>query len=83
MSLSQAASSSSGILSHLLTVISVCVLGGLLIAMRWGVKRLRTLLSDVTGPWLWVGRILDGVLVLAFALFIVGVALVIFSLATR
>ena len=79
MILSQAASPSSGIVSHLLTVVTVCILVGLLIAVRWGITRLRALLSEVTGPWRWIARIAEGALVLAFALIVLSVAIGIFS----
>ncbi|MEU4455276.1 hypothetical protein AB0F44_28360 [Nocardioides sp. NPDC023903] len=80
MHLSQADSSSTGIVSFLLAAIWVCVLIGILIAMRWGIKRLDTLLSGATGPWAWGGGILLVALRLAFVLCVLGVSALIFSL---
>ena len=80
MHLSQADSSSAGIVSFLLAAIWVCVLIGILIAMRWGIKRLDTLLSDATGVWAWAGGTLLVVLRLGLVLYVLGVSALIFSL---
>jgi len=64
----------------LLGLVTACALVGLLFAMRWGVKRLRALLSDVAGRWRPVARVLEGALVLAFALYVVSLSIGIFSM---
>ncbi|OIJ25242.1 hypothetical protein [Nocardioides luteus] len=80
MHLSQAASPSTGAVSFLLAGIWVCVLIGILVAIRWSIKRLDALLADATGAWAWVGGILLAALRLVFVMYVLGVSALIFSL---
>ena len=72
---------SSAVLSVLLLVINVCVFVGLVLVVRWSIRRLRKLLLEGTGPWRWVGIILLGSVALVIGLYLGVVAVGFLSLA--
>ncbi|MFD7075843.1 hypothetical protein ACFV9G_16665 [Nocardioides sp. NPDC059952] len=80
MILSQAGSLTSGVISHVLAVVAVCVLIGLVLVMRLGIRELRRLLLERTGPWRWVGIILLGTVVLAIGAYVGIVVIGVLSL---
>ncbi|MFJ2759665.1 hypothetical protein ACIO3S_28980 [Nocardioides sp. NPDC087217] len=70
MILSQAGSLSSSVISHILFAVAVCVLIGLVLVLRLGIRGLRKLLLERTGPWRWVGIILLGTVVLVIGAYV-------------
>ena len=72
---------SSAVLSVLLLVINVCVFVGLVLVVRWSIRRLLKLLLEGTGPWRWVGIILLGSVAVVIGLYLGVVAFGFLSLA--
>ena len=72
---------SSAVLSVLLLVINVCVVFGLVLVVRWSIRRLRKLLAEGTGPWRWIGIILLGSVALVIGLYLSVIAVGFLSLA--